>query len=102
MNHVGKEMAKSALRDRRVRSSATATMESEDVTVKVMQAGLSGGLSLEDRRYLLRALDVDMYVTGSNSRRMERRFSHISRRPDFLQVFSISFGAYLMSKPIYI
>ena len=30
--------------------------------------------------YLLRDLDVDMYVTGSNSRRMERRFSHISRR----------------------
>lgn len=39
---------------------------------------------------------MDMYVTGSNSRRMERRSLYISRRPDLIQVFS--FGAYLMGK----
>lgn len=55
-------------------------MESEDVTAKEMQAGLRGGLSLEGRRYLLLERYVDMYVTGSNSRMMARRFSHISRR----------------------
>ena len=47
MNHVGKEMAKSVLRDRRVRSSATATMEYE--TVKEMYTDLRGGLSPEGR-----------------------------------------------------
>lgn len=41
---------------------------------------------------------MDMYVTGSNSRRMERKSPYISRRPDFVQVFSFSFGAYLMGK----
>lgn len=35
-------------------------MESEDVTVKEMQAGLRGGLSLEGRRYLLLERDVDI------------------------------------------
>lgn len=70
--------------------------------MKEMQAGLRGGLSLEGRRYLLLERDVDMYVTGSNSRMMAGDI-HISRGgPDLLQVFSISFGAYLMSKPIYI
>lgn len=47
MNHVGKEMAKSVLRDRRVRSSATATMEYE--TVKEMYTDLRGGLFPEGR-----------------------------------------------------
>ena len=47
MNHVGKEMAKSVLRDRRARSSATATMEYE--TVKEMYTDLRGGLSPEGR-----------------------------------------------------
>lgn len=62
------------------------------MTVKEMQAGLRGGLSLEGRRYLLLELDVDMYVTGSNSRMMVRRSPYISRRPDFVPVFSFSFG----------
>lgn len=47
MNHVGKEMAKSVLLDRRVRSSATATMEYE--TVKEMYTDLRGGLFPEGR-----------------------------------------------------
>lgn len=62
------------------------------MTVKEMQAGLRGGLSLVGRRYLLLEHDVDMYVTGSNSRMMARRSPYISRRPDFVQVFSFSFG----------
>ena len=57
------------------------------LTVKVMQADLRGGLSLEGRRYFLLELDVDMYVTGSNSRMMVRRSPHISRRPDLVHVF---------------
>lgn len=60
MNHVGKETAENFLWDRRARSSADAATESEDVTVKEMQAGLRGGLSLEGRRYLLLELDVDI------------------------------------------
>ena len=47
MNHVGKEMAENFLRDRRARSSATATMEYE--TVKEMYTDLRGGLSPEGR-----------------------------------------------------
>lgn len=47
LNPVGKEMAKSVLRDRRARSSATATMEYE--TVKEMYTDLKGGLSPEGR-----------------------------------------------------
>lgn len=47
MNHVGKETAENFLWDRRVRSSATATMEYG--TVKEMYTDLRGGLSLEGR-----------------------------------------------------
>ncbi len=68
------------------------------MTAKEMQAGLRGGLSLEGRRYLLLERYVDMYVTGSNSRMMARRSPHISRRPELIQVFFLSFGAYLMGK----
>ena len=53
MNHVGKETAESFLRDRRARSSATATMEYE--TVKEMYTDLRGGLSLEGRISLARS-----------------------------------------------
>lgn len=55
--------------------------------MKEMQTGLRGGLSLEGRRYLLLERDVDMYVTGSNSRMMARRSPYISRRPDLVHVF---------------
>lgn len=93
MNHVGKETAESFLRDRRARSSATATMEYE--TVKEMYTDLRGGLFPEGR----------ISLAGSRCGYVCDRFefthdggrsSHISRRPDFVQVFS--FGAYLMGK----
>ena len=67
MNHVGKEMAKSVLRDRRVRSSATATMEYE--TVKEMYTDLRGGLSPGGQNISCR-ISMWIYVTGSNLRRM--------------------------------
>ena len=67
-------------------------------TVKEMYTSLRGGLSLEGRRYLLLERDVDMYVTGSNSRRW-RGDLHISRGGQIsFMYFFLSFGAYLMGK----
>lgn len=67
------------------------------MTVKEMQAGLRGGLSLEGRRYLLLERDVDICdwfeFTHDGGRSL-----HISRRPELIQVFFLSFGAYLMGK----
>ena len=67
------------------------------MTVKVMQAGLRGGLSLAGRRYLLLERDVDICdrfeFTHDGGRSL-----HISRRPELIQVFSLFFGAYLMGK----
>lgn len=68
------------------------------MTAKEMQTGLRGGLSPGGAEYLLQDLDVDMYVTGSNSRMMARRSPYISRRPALNPVFFLSFGAYLMGK----
>ena len=61
-------------------------MESEDVTVKVMQAGLRGGLSLAGRRYLLLERDVDI-CDRFEFTHDGGRFPHISRRPDLVHVF---------------
>ncbi len=67
------------------------------MTAKEMQVGLRGGLSLEGRRYLLLELDVDICdrfeFTHDGGRSL-----HISRRPELIQVFFLSFGAYLMGK----
>lgn len=56
--------------------------------MKVMQAGLRGGLSLEGRKYLLLELDVDICdrfeFTYDGGRSL-----HISRRPELIQVFSL-------------
>lgn len=67
------------------------------MTVKVMQAGLRGVLSLAGRRYLLLERDVDICdrfeFTHDGGRSL-----HISRRLELIQVFFLSFGAYLMGK----
>lgn len=67
------------------------------MTVKVMQAGLRGGLSLEGRRYLLLELDVDI-CNWFEFTHDGGRSPYISRRPDLNPVFSLSFEAYLMGK----
>lgn len=67
------------------------------MTVKVMQAGLRGGLSLEGRRYLLLERDVDI-CDRFEFTHDGGKSPHISRRPDLIQVFFLSFGAYLMGK----
>ena len=67
------------------------------MTVKEMQAGLRGGLSLEGRRYLLVELDVDIYERFEFTHDGGRSL-HISRRLELIQVFSLSFGAYLLGK----
>ena len=72
-------------------------MESEDVTAKEVQAGLRGGLSLEGRRYLLLERDVDI-CDWFEFTHDGGRSPYISRLPDLVQVFSLSFGAYLMGK----
>lgn len=67
------------------------------MTVKEMQAGLRGGLSLQVRRYLLLELDVDI-CDRFEFTHDGGRSPHISRRPELIQVFFLSFGAYLMGK----
>ena len=61
------------------------------MTVKEMQADLRGGLSQEGRRYLLLELDVDI-CDRFEFTHDGGRSPHISRRPDLVQVFSLSFG----------
>lgn len=67
------------------------------MTVKEMQAGLRGGLSLQVRRYLLLELDVDI-CDRFEFTHDGGRSPHISRRLELIQVFFLSFGAYLMGK----
>lgn len=95
MNPVEKEIAESFLRDRRARSSATATMEYE--TVKEMYTDLRGGLSPEGR----------ISLAGSRCGYVCDRFEfthdagdfHISRGGQIsFRYFPFPSGAYLMGK----
>ena len=52
---------------------------------------------MEGRRYLLLELDVDI-CDRFEFTHDGGRSPHISRRPELIQVFSFSFGAYLMGK----
>ena len=93
------------------------SMEYEDMTAKEMFSELKGKLSPERKTYLFldeiqeinhweKAVnslasdyDVDIYVTGSNSRMMSSEIAtYLTGRYISFRIFTLSFGEYLMFK----
>ncbi len=96
------------------------SMEYEDTTAKQMYAELKERLSPEGKTYLfldevqevdgwekvvnslVSDFDVDIYVTGSNSRMMSSEIStYLTGRYVLFRIFTLSFGEYLMFKKQY-
>ena len=93
------------------------SMEYEDMTAKQMYAQLKERLSPDGKTYLFldevqeikgwekvvnslaSDFDVDLYVTGSNSRMMSSEIStYLTGRYVSFRIFTLSFGEYLMFK----
>ena len=96
------------------------SMEYEDMTAKQMYTQLKEHLSPDGRTYLfldevqeingwekvvnslVSDFDVDLYVTGSNSRMMSSEIStYLTGRYVSFRIFTLSFGEYLMFKSGY-
>lgn len=96
------------------------SMEYEDMTAKQMYAQLKGQLSNAGKTYLFldevqevkgwekvinslaSDFDVDLYITGSNSRMMSSEIStYLTGRYISFRIFTLSFGEYLMFKENY-
>ena len=96
------------------------SMEYEDMTAKQMYAHLKGRLSPDGKTYLFldevqeikgwekvvnslaSDFDVDLYVTGSNSRMMSSEIStYLTGRYIAFRIFTLSFSEYLMFKEKY-
>ena len=96
------------------------SMEYEDMTAKQMYAQLKERLSPDGKTYLFldevqeikgwekvvnslaSDFDVDLYVTGSNSRMMSSEIStYLTGRYVSFRIFTLSFGEYLMFKSHY-
>jgi len=96
------------------------SMEYEDMTAKQMYAHLKGRLSPDGKTYLfldevqeikgwekvvnslVSDFDVDLYVTGSNSRMMSSEIStYLTGRYIAFRIFTLSFSEYLMFKEKY-
>ncbi len=96
------------------------SMEYEDMTAKQMYVHLKGQLSPDGKTYLFldevqeingwekvvnslaTDFDVDLYVTGSNSRMMSSEIStYLTGRYIAFRIFTLSFSEYLMFKEKY-
>lgn len=96
------------------------SMEYEDMTAKQMYAQLKGQLSPDGKTYLFldeiqeiegwervvnslsSDFDVDLYITGSNSRMMSSEIStYLTGRYVSFRIFTLSFDEYLMFKAKY-
>lgn len=96
------------------------SMEYEDMTAKQMYAQLKEQLSPDGKTYLFldevqeikgwekvvnslsSDFDVDLYITGSNSRMMSSEIStYLTGRYVSFRIFTLSFGEYLMFKEKY-
>ncbi|MCF0237331.1 MAG: ATP-binding protein [Sphaerochaetaceae bacterium] len=96
------------------------SMEYEDMTAKQMYAFLKERISTEGKTYLfldevqdikdwekvvnslLSDFDVDLYITGSNSRMMSSEIStYLTGRYIAFRIFTLSFSEYLMFKEKY-
>ena len=106
--------------DERIVSCRYDSMEYEDMTAKQMYAQLKERLSPEGKTYLFldevqeikgwekvvnslaSDFDVDLYVTGSNSRMMSSEIStYLTGRYVSFRIFTLSFGEYLLFKSQY-
>lgn len=106
--------------DNRIVSCRYDSMEYEDMTAKQMYAELKEHLSPNGKTYLfldevqeikgwekvvnslVSDFDVDLYVTGSNSRMMSSEIStYLTGRYVSFRIFTLSFGEYLMFKSQY-
>ena len=106
--------------DERIVSCRYDSMEYEDMTAKQMYAQLKERLLPEGKTYLFldevqeikgwekvvnslaSDFDVDLYVTGSNSRMMSSEIStYLTGRYVSFRIFTLSFGEYLMFKSQY-
>ncbi len=105
---------------KRIVSCRYDSMEYEDMTAKQMYAYLKGRLSSYGKTYLfldevqeiegwekvvnslISDFDVDLYVTGSNSRMMSSEIStYLTGRYIAFRIFTLSFSEYLMFKEKY-
>ncbi|MCI9598448.1 MAG: ATP-binding protein [Firmicutes bacterium] len=96
------------------------SMEYEDMTAKQMYAQLKERLSSDEKTYLFldeiqeiegwekvinslsSDFDVDLYITGSNSRMMSSEIStYLTGRYVSFRIFTLSFSEYLMFKECY-
>ena len=96
------------------------SMEYDEMTAKQMYIQLKGQLSPEEKTYLfldevqeikgwekvvnslVSEFDVDLYVTGSNSRMMSSEIStYLTGRYIAFRIFTLSFAEYLMFKEKY-
>ena len=96
------------------------SMEYEDMTAKQMYAHLKEKISPDGKTYLfldevqeikgwekvvnslMSDFDVDLYVTGSNSRMMSSEIStYLTGRYIAFRIFTLSFSEYLMFKETY-
>ena len=106
--------------EERIVSRRYDSMEYEGLTAKQMYSELKDHLSPEERTYLFldevqeikgwekvvnslaSDFDVDVYVTGSNSRMMSSEIStYLTGRYVSFRIFTLSFGEYLMFKSRY-
>lgn len=106
--------------DERIISCRYDSMEYVDLTAKDMYDQLKSGLSTEGKTYLFldevqeiegwervvnslaSDFDVDLYVTGSNSRMMSSEIAtYLTGRYISFRIFTLSFGEYLMFKRQY-
>lgn len=106
--------------DERIISCRYDSMEYVDLTVKDMYNQLKSRLSTEGKTYLFldevqeiegwervvnslaSDFDVDLYVTGSNSRMMSSEIAtYLTGRYISFRIFTLSFGEYLMFKRQY-
>lgn len=106
--------------EERIVSCRYDSMEYEDMTAKQMYAQLKEQLSNNGKTYLFldevqeikgwekvinslaSDFDVDLYITGSNSRMMSSEIStYLTGRYISFRIFTLSFGEYLMFKEKY-
>lgn len=104
----------------RIVSCSYDSMEYEDMTAKQMYAHLMERLSPDGKTYLfldevqeikdwekvvnslVSDFDIDLYVTGSNSRMMSSEIStYLTGRYIAFRIFALSFSEYLMFKEKY-
>ena len=114
------ELKKRGVSDDRIVSYRFDSMEYEDMTAKEMFTELKGKLSPEGKTYLFldevqeikhwektvnslaSDYDVDIYVTGSNSRMMSSEIStYLTGRYIAFRIFTLSFAEYLNFKKEY-